>query len=40
MRFAGAVVPGDQVLTSSNLFTAAVRVDASGQVIQESLGGR
>ena len=40
MRFAGAVVPGDQVLTRSNLFTAVVRLDANGQVIQESLGGR
>ena len=40
MRFAGAVVPGDQVLTRSNLFTAVVRIDANGQVIQESLGGR
>jgi membrane-bound metal-dependent hydrolase YbcI (DUF457 family) len=40
MRFAGAVVPGDQVLTRSNLFTAVVRIDANGQVMQESLGGR
>jgi hypothetical protein len=40
MRFAGAVVPGDQVLTRSNLFTAVIRIDGNGQVIQETLGGR
>ena len=38
MRFAGAVVPGDQVMGRSNLFTAVVRIDASGRVIQETLG--
>ena len=40
MRFTGAVVPGDQVLTRSNMFTAVVRIDADGRVIQETLGGR
>lgn len=38
MRFAGAVVPGDQAIARSNLFTAMVRIDASGQVVQERLG--
>ena len=38
MRFAGAVGPGDQALTRSTLFTAMVRIDARGQVVQERLG--
>ncbi len=40
MRFAGAVIPGDQVLMRSNLFTAVIRIDGNGQVIQQTLGGR
>jgi inner membrane protein len=38
VRFAGAVVPGERALARSNLFTALVRIDANGQVIQETLG--
>jgi hypothetical protein len=38
MRFAGAVAPGERALARSNLFTAVVRIDANGQVIQETLG--
>ena len=38
MRFTGAVVPGERALAQSRLFTAIVRIDASGRVIHEGLG--
>ena len=38
MRFTGAVVPGEQALAQSRLFTAVVRIDASGRVVHEGLG--
>jgi len=38
MRFTGAVVPGERALAQSRLFTAVVRIDASGRVIYEGLG--
>jgi membrane-bound metal-dependent hydrolase YbcI (DUF457 family) len=38
MRFTGAVVPGEQALAQSRLFTAIVRIDASGRVVHEGLG--
>ena len=38
MRFAGPTVPGDQTSFRSGMFTATVRIDADGRVMQETLG--
>ena len=38
MRFAGATIAGDQPINRTNMFTATVRIDASGQIVEERLG--
>jgi membrane-bound metal-dependent hydrolase YbcI (DUF457 family) len=38
MRFTGSTIGGDQPINRTNLFTATVRIDAGGQILEERLG--
>jgi hypothetical protein len=38
MRFVGATIARDQPIRTTGMFTATVRLDADGRVLQEALG--